>query len=125
MNRGAEPTQGEDDFAIRHRSCRSGAAVQPPGLSSPGRALEGATPGQVHRFEGPERTDRSKKHVAGQKGTPFSRCVTAMAKLANGNARTPRAACAAMSKTHPAGEKGTPYSRCVAAGAKLLKDQHR
>jgi len=69
--------------------------------------------------------NQSRKHVAGQKGTPFSRCVTAMAKLANGNARTPRAACAAMSKTHPAGEKGTPYSRCVAAGAKLLKDQHR
>src|SRR5439155_17965658 len=59
MNRGAEPTQVEDDSAIRHRSCRSGAAVQPPGLSSPGRALEGATPGQVHRFEGPERTDRA------------------------------------------------------------------
>src|SRR5258705_6133378 len=26
---------------------------------------------------------QSKKHVAGQKGTPFSQCVTAMAKAAN------------------------------------------
>ena len=69
--------------------------------------------------------DQSKKHVAGQKGTPFSQCVTAMAKLATGQTDSPKAACSAMSKKHVAGEKGTPYSRCVAAGAKLLKDQKK
>jgi hypothetical protein len=68
---------------------------------------------------------QSKKHVAGQKGTPFSQCVTAMAKLATGRTSSPTTACGAMSRKHVAGEKGTPYSRCVAAGAKLLRDQHQ
>jgi hypothetical protein len=67
---------------------------------------------------------QSKKHVAGQKGTPFSQCVTAMAKLASGSTTSPRTACASMSKQHVAGQKGTPFSQCVAGGAKLLKNQH-
>ena len=65
----------------------------------------------------------SKKHVDGQKGTPFSQCVTAMAKLANGNTDNPRTACAGESKKHVDGEKGTPFSQCVSAGAKLNHDQ--
>ena len=69
--------------------------------------------------------DQSKKHVAGQKGTPFSQCVTAMAKLATGRASSPTSACGAMSRKHVAGEKGTPYSHCVAGGAKLLRDQRQ
>ena len=31
----------------------------------------------------------SKKHVAGEQGTPFSQCVTAMAKAANEDSLTP------------------------------------
>lgn len=69
--------------------------------------------------------NQSKTHLAGQKGTPFSQCVTAMAKLVTGKPSSPATACSAMSKKHVAGEKGTPFSRCVAAAAKLLKDQHR
>ena len=65
----------------------------------------------------------SKKHVAGTKGTPFSRCVTAMARLGSGRTDSPRIACRDLSKRHVAGEKGTPFSRCVSAGAKLLKEQ--
>ena len=65
----------------------------------------------------------SKKHVAGTRGTPFSRCVTAMARLGSGRTDSPRIACRDLSKRHVAGEKGTPFSRCVSAGAKLLKDQ--
>jgi hypothetical protein len=61
----------------------------------------------------------SKKHVKGQKGTPFSQCVTAMARLANDPATTPAEACAALSKKHIKGEQGTPYSQCVKAGARL------
>jgi hypothetical protein len=67
--------------------------------------------------------DQSKKHVEGQKGTPFSQCVTAMAKLASGSTTSPRTACKTESKKHVEGEKGTPFSKCVSAGAKLLKDQ--
>ena len=61
----------------------------------------------------------SKKHVAGQKGTPFSQCVTAMAKLATGSTKSPVKACANLSKKHVAGQKGTPFSQCVSAAAKL------
>ena len=65
----------------------------------------------------------SKQHVAGQKGTPFSQCVTAMAKLANGNTTNPAKACKDESKKHVKGEKGTPFSRCVVAAAKLRHAQ--
>jgi hypothetical protein len=65
----------------------------------------------------------SKKHVAGTPGTPFSRCVTDMAKLATNRSRSPRKACADQSRKHVRGEKGTAFSRCVAAGAKLLRAQ--
>jgi hypothetical protein len=68
--------------------------------------------------------NQSKTHVAGTPGTPFSACVTAMAKLAKGTTNSPKTACAAESKKHVAGKPGTPYSNCVAAGAQLLKDKH-
>ncbi|HXF32240.1 MAG TPA: hypothetical protein VN522_12035 [Solirubrobacterales bacterium] len=65
----------------------------------------------------------SKKHVKGEKGTPFSRCVTAMAKIATSTGTTPREACVTFSKKHVKGEKGTPFSRCVVAAAQVRKDQ--
>ena len=61
----------------------------------------------------------SKKHVAGQKGTPFSQCVTAMAKLAKNKSMAPGQACKGLSKKHVAGMKGTPFSQCVVAAAHL------
>jgi hypothetical protein len=68
--------------------------------------------------------NQSKTHVAGTPGTPFSACVTAMAKLASSNTASPKAACANESKRHVAGKSGTPFSLCVVAGAQLLKDKH-
>jgi hypothetical protein len=65
----------------------------------------------------------SKTHVAGTPGTPFSKCVTDMAKLANGSATNPAKACANESKKHVAGQRGTPYSVCVSGANKLLKQQ--
>ena len=70
--------------------------------------------------------DQSKKRsdaAEGTKGTPFSQCVTAMAKLASGASDAPRKACKQLSKKHTKGEKGTPFSRCVVEGAKLLREQ--
>ena len=64
---------------------------------------------------------QSKKHVAGTPGTPFSKCVTDMAKVANGSATNPRTACKNESKKHVAGQHGTPFSQCVSGAAKLLK----
>ncbi len=65
----------------------------------------------------------SKKHVEGEKGTPFSQCVTAMAKAAKNERMTARQACKGLSKKHVKGEKGTPFSRCVKAAAQLRKAQ--
>jgi invasion protein IalB len=67
--------------------------------------------------------EQSKKHVKGEKGTPFSQCVTAMAKVANNEKITPAKACKEMSRKHVKGEKGTPFSRCVSGAAKLKKEQ--
>jgi hypothetical protein len=61
----------------------------------------------------------SKRHVSGQKGTPFSQCVTAMAKLTTGQTISARTACKGESKKHVSGQKGTPFSQCVSAAAKL------
>jgi hypothetical protein len=67
--------------------------------------------------------NESKRHVQGQKGTPFSQCVTAMAKVAHG--QSPWAACASLSRKHVDGEQGTPFSRCVVAAAHLKRDRQK
>jgi hypothetical protein len=96
------------------------AAPENPGGDHPGPSA--SLPAKAKAY-GKYCQGESKKHVAGQKGTPFSQCVTAMAKLAKGKTDNPRTACKAESKKHVAGQKGTPFSKCVAAGAKLLRDQ--
>ena len=90
------------------------AAPQPPGPDAP-------LPAKAKAY-GRYCQDQSKKHVEGEKGTPFSQCVTAMAKLATGKTASPKAACKTLSKEHVAGEKGTPFSRCVKGAKKLLED---
>lgn len=67
----------------------------------------------------------SKKHVKGEKGTAFSRCVTTMARAAKHENQSPREACKGKSKKHVKGEKGTEYSRCVTAVAKLRQDERQ
>jgi hypothetical protein len=64
----------------------------------------------------------SKKHTAGEKGTPFSRCVTAMAKAATEEGTSAREACQSLSRKRVEGAKGTPFSRCVVAAAQAKKD---
>lgn len=65
----------------------------------------------------------SKKHVAGEKGTPFSKCVTDLAHMGNHSSTNPARACANESKRHVAGQPGTPFSQCVSAAAKLRSSQ--
>jgi hypothetical protein len=87
---------------------------QPPSTPGP-TASAGAKAKAYGRFcQG-----QSKKHVKGQKGTPFSQCVTAMAKLANGQVKSAKAACKLLSKKHVKGLKGTPFSLCVRGAGKL------
>lgn len=69
--------------------------------------------------------DQSKKRsdaAEGTEGTPFSQCVTAMAKLATDMTDSPRKACKDLTKEHTDGEKGTPFSACVKQGAKLRRE---
>ena len=111
------------------------AAGGPPANPGADRA-SGTSQGAAHATPGPHASakakakaygtycaEESRKHVAGQKGTPFSQCVTAMAKLATGKTDKPRTACKGLSKKHVAGQHGTPFSQCVSAAAKLKDDQ--
>jgi hypothetical protein len=56
---------------------------------------------------------QSKKHVKGEKGTAFSRCVKAMAQADKNDNLTAKKACKAESKKHVKGVKGTSFSNCV------------
>ena len=97
------------------------AATHTQGTSSdPGPNATAAAKAKAY---GSDCQNQSKTHVAGQTGTPFSQCVTAMAKLATGTTTSPTVACSTVSKKRVDGQKGTPFSLCVAAGAKLLKNQ--
>ena len=106
-----------------------GTANQPSDPGSQGTANKPATPGPGASLPAKAKAygkycqTESKTHVAGTPGTPFSKCVTDMAKLANGSTNNPRTACKDESKTHVAGTPGTPFSQCVSGGAKLLKNQ--
>jgi hypothetical protein len=65
----------------------------------------------------------SKKHVKGEQGTPFSRCVKAVAQADKNEHMPPGRACKGFSKKHVKGEKGTPFSRCVKGIAQMRKEQ--
>jgi len=67
--------------------------------------------------------DESREHVEGKPGTPFSQCVTALAKAATHQGMKPGRACKDMSRKHVKGEKGTPFSQCVKGVAQLRKTE--
>jgi hypothetical protein len=67
---------------------------------------------------------KSKKHVEGEKGTEFSRCVTNMAQAATHEGMAPGRVCKGESKKHVKGEKGTEFSRCVKGVNDLRKKEH-
>src|SRR4051812_11786902 len=64
----------------------------------------------------------SKKHIPGQKGTPFSQCVTAMAKLQRNDSLSPAQACVSLKKAKGKAAKKAAkqaFNKCVAAGNDL------
>ncbi|MET0306157.1 MAG: hypothetical protein ABW196_08010 [Solirubrobacterales bacterium] len=65
----------------------------------------------------------SKKHVKGEKGTAFSRCVKNMAQAAEHQNMAPGKVCKGESKEHVKGEKGTAFSRCVKGVVELRKEE--
>ncbi|HLH64739.1 MAG TPA: hypothetical protein VKV27_03490 [Solirubrobacteraceae bacterium] len=102
-----------------------GSSHRPTGVGT----QRGSTPGPgaglpaVARAYGRYCRAESRDHVAGQRGTPFSQCVVAMARVATGASANPTAACATESRHHVAGQRGTPFSVCVSGAAKLLGER--
>ncbi|MEA2192936.1 MAG: hypothetical protein QOI73_3057 [Solirubrobacteraceae bacterium] len=95
-------------------------AVAAPGhVKTPGPNANATAKAQAY---GKHCADQSKKSVDGKK-SPFSLCVTAMAKVANDKAISPKAACKTLSKKHVKGTKNTPFSKCVHAANELRKAQ--
>ncbi|MDQ3678482.1 MAG: hypothetical protein M3401_17075 [Actinomycetota bacterium] len=119
----ALPPQVPSNQGTAHIPDNQGTQHAPDNPGPPATPGPNASPKAKAKAYGTYCKTQSKKHVKGQKGTPFSLCVTAMAKLANGQTSSPSKACKAESRKHIAGQKGTPFSKCVVAGAKLLKDQ--
>lgn len=82
------------------------------------------TPAEKKKGYGVLCKGQSKKHVKGQKGTPFSQCVTAMAKIDKGKTTSPSKACKSLSKKRAEGQKRSPYQLCKkAAAAQVEKTQ--
>lgn len=88
----------------------------PPETPGPGAGLPEKAKAYGRYCQG-----QSRKHVEGQKGTPFSQCVTAMAKASRDERMTARRACKGLSKKHVKGVKGTPFSKCVSGVGKMRK----
>jgi hypothetical protein len=99
-----------------------GDHAQRPAKTEPAAPPSDAPAAEKAKAYGKLCQGESKEHVAGEKGTPFSQCVTAMAKLASGETGSAATACKSLSKKHVRGEKGTPYSRCIVAAAKLRQE---
>jgi hypothetical protein len=66
---------------------------------------------------------QSKKHVKGEKGTAFSRCVKAMAQADKNENLNAKKACKALSKKHVKGQQGTPFSQCVKGVNQMRKEK--
>lgn len=113
------PYSGTSNPGTSHRS----SSATPPGPNASAQAKA--------RAYGKKCQDQSRRRsdaAPGTRGTPFSQCVTAMARLASGQSRSPRTACQALSKKRSdaaPGTRGTPFSQCVVAGARLLREQSR
>ena len=66
---------------------------------------------------------QSKKHVKGEQGTAFSRCVKAMAQADKNDNLAAKKACKTLSKKHVKGVKGTPFSNCVKGVNQMRREE--
>jgi hypothetical protein len=99
------------------------APVHPTHPTHPAHPLPGPKASMTEKVAayGVKCRGESKKHVKGEKGTAFSRCVNAMAKAASG--QSAKVACKEFpKKKHVKGEKGTPFSQCVAKANQVRKE---
>ena len=85
---GARDGAGEPAHQSRPGQRHSNGPKYTPAPGRKRRARARALPEKAKAY-GVYCQDQSKKHVNGEKGTPFSQCVTAMAKAANNEKLTP------------------------------------
>jgi hypothetical protein len=109
-----------DNPGAQHRSNGAGNENK-PATPGPRAGLPAKAKAYGRYCQGQSR--KRSKAAEGTKGTPFSQCVTAMAKLAKDKTDSPRKACRALSRKRAQGEKRSPFSSCVRQGAKLLREQ--
>jgi hypothetical protein len=101
------PALGVADGPEYHPETPQGPKYQPENQpQGPKTAPKGKAYGYYCRGQ-------SKKHVNGEKGTAFSRCVKALAQADKNDNLTAKKACKALSKKHVKGVKGTPFAKCV------------
>jgi hypothetical protein len=113
----SNPGSGSSNAGGRSKPTDPGAGTSSSALPGPDAAL----PAKAKAY-GRYCQSQSRLHVAGRPGTPFSQCVTAMAKLATRRTKDPWTACSALSRKHVQGAAGSPFGRCVVAGTRLLND---
>jgi len=106
LSLGLVPTLGMADAPVYQPE---GPNYHPEHPSTP-QGPKSAPKGKAHGYYC---RGQSKKHVKGEKGTAFSRCVKAMAQADKNDDLTARKACKALSKKHVKGVKGTSFSSCV------------
>lgn len=116
------PPRGNSEAAHEHAhgGQGNGPNYQPAEPNGP----KGGLPEKANAY-GRYCKGESHSHAKGEKGTPFSQCVTAAAKAASNKKLTPGQACKGMSKKHVKGQKGTPFSQCVTGVAKMRREEHR
>lgn len=81
---------------MRQMTIASLAAILAAGLIA--APAQGAASRSDARAYGKLCQNQSKKRVSGSTGTPFSRCVTALGRLARAQTRSPRIACATLTR---------------------------
>lgn len=104
---------------VSHKIIAAGAVLA---LAATPAVAAGTPPSQAKAY-GKYCQTQSKKHVAGQSGTPFSQCVKAMARADHSATTTAREACKLMSKKHVSGQQQSPYAKCIVGVAQLRKAQ--
>lgn len=95
------------------------APVHPPHPAKPTPGPKAPLPAKAKAY-GVFCREASKKHEKGMKGTPFSQCVTGVARAVT-IPTSAKAACKSASKKHVKGQKRTPYATCVVAAAHAKK----
>jgi uncharacterized protein (DUF305 family) len=98
----------------------AGASIAAPAAHASSQAVRAASHASSTAY-GRQCADQSKRHLPGGTRSRFSKCVTAMAKLARAETRAPRSACSALPSKRAAGSSTSPQSRCVKAGTALIR----